>query len=316
MPTHGMLPLGLAATLAVAVAGEAGDQPSAVEQELMRLENGAMERWRRGDPMGWTEIAAPEVTYVDPGLTRPIVGIEEYTRYLEALKGKILYDGSDFMQPKAAVYGDVAILTYNYRGYAKRPDGSVEWHTPWNTTEVYARQDGRWKIIHTHWSYIRHEPPDRVEVPVPAGRVQQPPAGVLGELMRLESAAMERYRKGDPLAFCALSLPSVTYFDSGTPHRLEGLAALKEEMGRQAGQTSYDVMEFIEPIVQVHRDAAVLFYRFFSTTLRPDGSVAHRQAWNCTEVFTRTNSQWRIAHTHWSLIGGQPAPERPANDPD
>jgi hypothetical protein len=61
----------------------------------MRLENGAMERWRRGDPIGWTEIAAPEVTYIDPGLTRPIVGHEEYTRYLEALRGKILYDGSE-----------------------------------------------------------------------------------------------------------------------------------------------------------------------------------------------------------------------------
>jgi ketosteroid isomerase-like protein len=313
MPLRGMLPLGLAATLALAAAGDAADDPATAE--LMRLENGAMERWRRGDPMGWTEIAAPEVTYVDPGLTRPIAGLEEYTRYLEALKGKILYDGSDFMQPKAAVYGDVAILTFNYRGHTKKADGSVEWNAPWNTTEVYARQDGRWKIIHTHWSYVRHVAPDRVEVPVPAGRVQQPPAGVLGELMKLESAAMERYRKGDVLAFSEISLPSVTYFDSGTPRRLDGLTALKEEMTRQAGQTSYDVMEFIEPIAQVHGDTAVLFYRFFSTTLRPDGSVAHRQAWNCSEVFTKANDQWRIAHTHWSLIGGRPAPDAPATDP-
>ncbi|MEW5983133.1 MAG: nuclear transport factor 2 family protein [Acidobacteriota bacterium] len=294
------------------------NDPAAVERELMRLEDGAMERWRRGDPMGWAEIAAPEVTYVDPGLTRPIVGLEEYTRYLEGLKGKIHYDGSDFMQPKAAVYGDVAILTFTYRGYTKKPDGSVEWNLAWNTTEVYARQDGRWKIIHTHWSYVRHDAPDRVDVPVPVVRVPQEPAGVLGELMKLESAGMERYRKGDPLAFCAISLPSVTYFDSGTPRRVEGLASLKEEMAKQAGQTSYDVMEFIEPIVQVHGGTAVLFYRFFSTSLRPDGSTADRQAWNCTEVFTKADGQWWIAHTHWSLIGGQPAPRAtagPETDP-
>jgi ketosteroid isomerase-like protein len=303
-------------TLAAAVAGEAADQPSAVEQELMRLESAAMERWRRGDPMGWAEIAAPEVTYVNPGLTRPIVGLEEYMRYLETLKGKILYDGSDFMQPKAAVYGDVAILTFNYRGYSKKSDGCLEWQAPWNTTKVYARLDGRWKAIHTHWSYIGHDAPDRVEVPVPVVRTQPPPSGVLGELMKLESAAMERYRKGDAVAFVANCLPSVTYFDSGTPRRLESLAALKEEMAKQAGQTSYDVMEFIEPIVQVHGDTAVLFYRFFSTNLRPDGSVGQRQAWNCTEVFTRTSGQWRIAHTHWSLIGGRPAPDRPTTNPE
>jgi ketosteroid isomerase-like protein len=87
-------------------------------------------------------------------------------------------------------------------------------------------------------------------------------------------------------------------------------------MARQAGRTSYDVMEFIEPIAQVHGDTAVLFYRFFSTTLGPNGSVAQRQAWNCTEVFTKQDGQWRIAHTHWSLIGGRPASDRPVPDPE
>jgi hypothetical protein len=41
--------LGLAAALAQAAAGEAADDPSAVQQELMRLEDAAMERWRQGD---------------------------------------------------------------------------------------------------------------------------------------------------------------------------------------------------------------------------------------------------------------------------
>jgi len=308
MKTPAMLSLGLTAALALAAAGESADDPDPVLQELMRLEDGAMERWRQGDPMGWAEIAAPEVTYVDPGLFRPIVGHEAYTKYLEPLKGKIVYGGSEYTRPKAAVYGDVAVLTYNYRGTTRKPDGTLERYAPWNTTEVYARLEGQWRIIHTHWSYLEAQVPEPVEVPVPVTASPAAPAGVLAELMKVESAAMERYRKGDATAFCAISLPAVTYFDPSTPRRLDGLAEVTAHVGQPAAETTYDVMDFLEPRVQVHGDTAVLFYRFLSTTLRPDGSVAGRRAWNCTEVFTRADGQWRIVHTHWSRIGGRPAP--------
>ncbi len=308
MKTRTMLSLGLAAVVALAIAGESADDPDPVLQELMRLEDGAMERWRQGDPMGWAEIAAPEVTYVDPGLTRPIVGHEAYTQYLEPLKGKISYGGSEYARPKAPVYGDVAVLTYNYRGTTRKPDGTVERYAPWNTTEVYARLEGEWKIIHTHWSYLEAQLPDRIEVPVPVEASPTAPAGVLAELLAVESATMERYRKGDATAFCAISVPAVTYFDPSTPRRLDGLVELKEHMTRQADPTRYHVVEILEPRAQVHGETAVLFYRFLVTTLRPDGSVAGRQAWNHTEVFIKKHGQWRIVHTHRSRIGGRPAP--------
>ncbi len=34
-----------------------------MEEIILSLENGAMERWRHGDPWGWTEISAEEITY-------------------------------------------------------------------------------------------------------------------------------------------------------------------------------------------------------------------------------------------------------------
>jgi ketosteroid isomerase-like protein len=306
MKTETIPTLTLAAGLALTAAGHAADDPASVQKELMRLEDGAMERWRQGDPMGWSVISAPEVTYVDPSLAQPLLGHEQYTRYLEALKGKISYGASEYMRPKAAVYGDVAVLTFNYRGSTRKADGTVKSFVPWDTTEVYARLNGQWKIIHTHWSYFQHTAPDRVDVPVPVVQVPDEPSGVLGELMRLEAAAMERYRKGNALAFCEISAPSVTYFDSRTPQRIDGLAALKEEMAQQSGQSPFDVMEFLDPRVQVHGDTAVLFYRFLSTALRPDGAIAQRRAWNCTQVYAKLDGQWRIVHTHRSFIGAQP----------
>lgn len=276
-----------------------------MEEIILSLENGAMERWRQGDPWGWTEISAEEITYIDPGLTKPIEGLEAYKEYLKQFEGQINFQISEFIDPKIKRCGDLAVLTYNYRDAKTEADGSVIEQSLWNTTEVYCLLEGEWKIIHTHWSYINQKLPDSTEVPVLVEMSKKGYEGVLGELMALESAAMERWRKGDPWGFTDISAPDVTYFDTGTPKRLDGLEALKAEYAKRLGKIHYDVMEFIDPKVQVHGDAAVLFYRFFSTHLNPDGSISSRTPWNCTEVFFKVEGKWKIVHTHWSYINGQ-----------
>jgi len=290
----------------VATQATAADDPGATHRELMALEDAAMERWRRGDPMAWAEIAAPEVTYVDPGLAKPVVGIDEYRRYLETLKGKVRYDGSEYLGAKTAVYGDLAVLTYNYQATSQQADGSVTRHQPWNTTEVYARSGGRWRIIHTHWSFVNHVLPDQLELPLPVELRSEVREGLAGELLGLERAAMLRWRRGDPAGFLELGASEVTYFDAQTPRRLDGLEALRQEYRKLAGKVRFEVMEFVRPNVQAHGDAAVVSYRFLSTQVRSDGSVAQRTPWNCTEVYAKRDA-WRIVHTHWSLIAGRPA---------
>jgi hypothetical protein len=166
----------LAALLPVPSASAQAERSA--EETILSLEKGAMERWRHGDPMGWAEISAPEVTYVDPDLTKPIVGLEEYTAYLKRFMGSPGYQLSEFLNPKVVVIGAAAILTYNYRSAAgnKKP-------TLWNTTEVYFQVDGKWRIAHTHWSFVRHRPPASVEVPVPVESSPERYTGVLGEVM-------------------------------------------------------------------------------------------------------------------------------------
>jgi len=80
---------------------------------------------------------------------------------------------------------------------------------------------------------------------------------------------------------------------------------LKAEYAQREGKIFYDVMDFITPRVQVCGNMAVLAYRFLDTWLKRDGSVSNRTPWNCTEVFTRIDGQWRIVHTHWSYIKGE-----------
>ncbi len=272
---------------------------------ILALEKGAMERWRNGDPWGWAEISAEDVTYVDPGLTSPIVGLEEYKAYLKQIEGKIHYQGSEFIDPRVTVVGDAAVLSYNYCSTVLTPEGGIAEQTPWNATEVYFRRGEQWKIVHTHWSFVSHRLPESVQVPIPMHLSPMKFDGVLGEVMALEAAAMERWRKGDPWGFIEISAPDVTYFDTGTRQRLNGRETLRAEYAQREGKIFYDVMDFVDPRVQVCKDLAVLTYRFLSTWLNPDGSVANRTPWNCTEVFTRIDGQWKILHTHWSFIRGE-----------
>ncbi|MBU7019264.1 MAG: DUF4440 domain-containing protein [Theionarchaea archaeon] len=282
------------------------DMTSSEEKEtILSLEKGAMERWRKGDPWGWAEISAEDVTYIDPGLTRPILGLEEYRAYLKQFEGKIRYQGSEFIDPEVRIVGDAAVLTYNYLSTVTTAEGLVTGQTLWNTTEVYFQLGGTWKIAHTHWSYVKHKLPRIVEVTIPVHLSSRVFDGVLGEVMALESAAMERWRKGDPWGFTDISAPDVTYFDTGTPQRLNGLDSLKTEYAKREGKIHYDVMEFIDPGIQVQGDLGVLMYRFFSTHLNSDGSISRRTPWNCTEVFVRIEGKWSIIHTHWSYIKGE-----------
>jgi uncharacterized protein (TIGR02246 family) len=282
-----------------------------MQEDILTLEREAMERWRSGDPLGWAEISTEDVTYVDPGLTHPILNLDQYSGFLRSLAGLIHYEHSEFLDPRLVIAGDAALLTYNYRSCPITAD-CAHHQTLWNTTEVYFRRAGQWKIVHTHWSYVRHQLPTRIEIPLPVQLSAEPYPGVLGELMALETTAMERWRKGDPQGFIEISAPDTTYFDTGTLRRINGRDALAAEYAQRAGKIFYDVMDFIDPIVRVCDDTAVLFYRFLSTWLQPDGSIARRTPWNCTEVFTRRAGRWQIIHTHWSFIGGK-LPDQPAS---
>ena len=273
--------------------------------DIFTIEDSAMEEWRKGNPMKWIEIAADDVIYIDPGLTAPIVAKAAYAKYLEPLKGQVLYDKSEYVSPTVALYGNTAVLTYNYHSLSKKPDGEFRRTSFWNTTEVYRLIGEEWKIIHTHWSFIQHNMPESLEVTIPVQMKDDKPfGGTAAEILRLETGALERWRRGDPSGGLQIAAPEITYFDPDTPARLNGWDELKKEYDKVAGKIHYDVMEFISPRAQVSDDTAVLFYQFLPTTLNPDGTIQSRIPLNCTEVYAKTDGGWKVVHSHWSFIKG------------
>ncbi len=113
---------------------------------LLAMERAALDRWAVGDPSGFLEISAPDVTYFDSFLERRLNGIEELSRYYESLRGKVRVDRYELVDPRVAVLDDVAVLTFNYVSWT----GTAE--SRWNSTEAYRRTPDGWLIFQTHWS--------------------------------------------------------------------------------------------------------------------------------------------------------------------
>jgi len=59
----------------------------------------------------------------------------------------------DMMNPKVQVYGDVAILTYNYVGVNRDKDGKTS-SSAAKSTRVYAKQGGAWKLVHANFAPV------------------------------------------------------------------------------------------------------------------------------------------------------------------
>ena len=134
-----------------------GDSRHDVSEEIIALERAALDRWGKGDPSGYLEIYASEITYFDPAIERRLDGLDTMRKYYAPIEGKIKLDRYEMINPKVQVHGDTALLTFNLVDYAKQPDGSEKVSSLWNSTEVYVRINGEWKIIHSHWSYIKPE---------------------------------------------------------------------------------------------------------------------------------------------------------------
>ena len=118
---------------------------------IIALERAAMDRWAKGDPAGFIEIFADEVTYFDPSTERRVDGIAAMRARFAPIAGLVKLSRYEILNPDVYRRGDLAVLSYNLVTYGQRPDGEPR-TARWNTTEVYALIGGKWKIVHSHFS--------------------------------------------------------------------------------------------------------------------------------------------------------------------
>lgn len=123
---------------------------------IIALEKAALDRWGKGDPQGYLETYAPEITYFDPAREKRADGIQAMRDYLAPLTGKIKVDRYEMIDAKVQRLGDAAVLSYQLASHATMPDGSPL-AIRWNSTKVYGLFGKDWKLVHDHWSFIKPE---------------------------------------------------------------------------------------------------------------------------------------------------------------
>ena len=141
--------------------GSAGQDGA--ERAIVAQERRALEEWAKGNPLGYLEIAADDVTYLDDiGAHSRVSGRDSLRTYFTTLKGRIPPHRYEILDPKVQLYGDIGVLTLRYHAYGTDPQPLSRW----KATSVY-RLDDQWRIVHAHWSLVKDGETGRSSGPEP-----------------------------------------------------------------------------------------------------------------------------------------------------
>lgn len=119
-----------------------------VLEALLALERAALDRWARGDTLGYAELFADDATYFDHMTRARLHGLETVRKHVLNYQGKINIPRHEIVDPVVHHDGNLGVLVFNWDPYG--PDGQ---RLPrWNATSVYRRVGGSWRIVHAHWA--------------------------------------------------------------------------------------------------------------------------------------------------------------------
>lgn len=141
-----------AALLAIPAQAPAADNPR-VAAEIMALTRAQWSAEMAGQPAAQQLASvADDYTEFNPELPTRIDGKSMAMGMAEVPpSSKTVY--ADMQNPRVQVYGDTAILTYNYAGLTRGADGKVEPQTA-KSSRVYVRQGGRWMMVHANFAPV------------------------------------------------------------------------------------------------------------------------------------------------------------------
>ena len=106
-----------------------------------------------GEPMSQQNTTlADDYTEFNGDFPTLLVGKTMSTRMGEVTPSdKAMY--SDMQNARVQVYGDTAILTYNFAGLRRAADGKVSPSLA-KSTRVYVRTSGQWKLVHANFAPV------------------------------------------------------------------------------------------------------------------------------------------------------------------
>jgi hypothetical protein len=111
----------------------------------------AAEKWASGNPTGYADYAANDITWVDDlGAMFPISGKDSLKAYLESFTGQIPAHKHELSDMVFQFYEDMVIITYRYTGTFEGVPGD-----PWKVSSVFKYIENDWFSVHENWSEVK-----------------------------------------------------------------------------------------------------------------------------------------------------------------
>jgi ketosteroid isomerase-like protein len=126
--------------------------PASVEDEIIALTYKIWKAENENDMAVRNKYISDDYTEFNSGYSTRIDGKAKNFNLSDAnfTAGSSL--ANEMLNPKVQVFGDVAILTYNYAGVIKENDGSLSGSKA-KSTRVYVKMNGDWKLVHANFGY-------------------------------------------------------------------------------------------------------------------------------------------------------------------
>jgi len=142
----------LALMLMIGTPALAADNPQ-VAAEIMALARAQWASEIAGEPMAQQNAQlADDYTEFNGEFPTLIVGKTMAGRMGDVTPNdKAMF--SDMQNGRVQVYGDTAILTYNFAGLRRAADGKVAPSLA-KSSRVYVRQNGQWKLVHANFAPV------------------------------------------------------------------------------------------------------------------------------------------------------------------
>ena len=148
-----LLPVALVLTALAGSALAAEDPAVAAEVMAATKAQWAAQDQNKPGAQSYTTVA-DDYTEFNPVVPVLVKGKDMSVRMFDAsLKAGTQGLSSEMVNPHVQVYGDTAILTYNYAGMTKSTDGKVTSDLA-KSTRVYVRQGGKWMLVHANFAPV------------------------------------------------------------------------------------------------------------------------------------------------------------------
>jgi ketosteroid isomerase-like protein len=159
MPRRVLFSLGVLVLSSVSVQGQTASKTPAgaaarVAEEVIAATRAQWVGEKTKDAAAWGRNVAEDYTVFEGAYPTRVDGKATMQRIVEGGAGSSdTLVTAEMVNEKVQVYGDVAILTYNYIGAIKNKDGHIS-PTLAKSTRVYVKQGGQWMLVHANFAPI------------------------------------------------------------------------------------------------------------------------------------------------------------------